>query len=83
MSSSKVNSIRAKLKSKLPTHADNKKHLKCACSTTSTTVTVLETTLKFFKEGAVGVGPPGLQAGIGGLLFVIAIIKVFRITVLQ
>ena len=47
--------------------------MKRACSTA---ISALETTLKIVKEAAGHAGPPGLQTGISGLLFVIGVIKV-------
>jgi hypothetical protein len=71
--SRKIHSIKAKLASKLETSAEDKERLKRACSTA---VSALETTLKIIKEAAGDAGPPGLQTGIGGLLFVLDVIKV-------
>lgn len=70
--SNKLNSIGAKLKSKFPTDT-HKKRLKRACSTA---INGLEATLRIVKEAAGAVGPPGLQAGIGGVLFVLSVVKV-------
>ena len=49
--------------------------MKRACSTA---ISALEATLKIVKEAAGHAGPPGLQTGISGLLFVIGVIKVSR-----
>src|ERR1700674_76426 len=73
--SNKINSIKAKIVSKLPTSNDEKARMKRACSTA---ISALETTLKIVKEAAGHAGPPGLQTGISGLLFVIGVIKVSR-----
>jgi hypothetical protein len=69
----KIHSVKAKLASKLETNADDKERLKHACSTA---ISALETTLKIIKEAAGDAGPPGLQTGISGLLFVLDVIKV-------
>jgi hypothetical protein len=74
--SNKIHSIKAKIASKLPTSNDDKARMKRACSTA---VSALEPTLKIVKEVAGHAGPPGLQTGISGLLFVIGIIKVSRL----
>ena len=42
----------------------------------NTAIIALETTLDIVKEAAGPAGPPGLQTGISGLLFVIGVIKV-------
>ena len=71
--SNKVNFIKAKIVSKLLTSNEEKARMKRACSTA---ISALETTLKIVKEAAGHAGPPGLQTGISGLLFVIGVIKV-------
>jgi hypothetical protein len=71
--SSKFKSVKAKLISKLPTNVEDKDRLKRACSTA---VSGLETTLTIVKQVAGNVGPPGFQAGISALLFVLDVVKV-------
>jgi len=73
--SNKIGSVKAKLVSKLSPNTEDKARMKRACSTA---ITGLEMTLKIAKEAAGHVGVPGLQTGIGGLLFVIGVIKVHR-----
>jgi hypothetical protein len=61
------------VKSKFQTSPQDKERLKRACSTA---VTGLQTTLRILKEAVGDAGVPGLQAGVGGLLFVLDVIKV-------
>ena len=69
---SKVESFKAKLRSKFPP-AETKERLACA---SNTAVDGLKLILDLFKGPAGVVGVPGLKVGIEGLLFVIDVIKV-------
>lgn len=76
MMASKIHSVKAKLRSKFPTSTiEDRERLKRACSTA---VCGLEITLNIVKEAALArsAALPGLQESIGGLLFVIGVIKV-------
>ena len=64
-----------KLKSKLP--SKDKEKLKRACSTG---IAVLQTTLNVIEQIAGNVGPPGLQAGIKGLILVLDVAQVIHTT---
>lgn len=66
-----LQSAKSKLKSKVP--ATSKEELKRACSSAASG---LQTTLQIVKEAVGDAGVPGLQAGIGGLLFVLGVVKV-------
>jgi hypothetical protein len=68
-------SLKAKVVSKLPTSSsrENKQRLKNVCAKV---IPGLEATLRIVKEAAGPVGCPGMMAGIGGLLFIIDIVKV-------
>jgi hypothetical protein len=68
-----MKSLKAKFKSISP---QDKERLKYAVSTA---VSGLQTILGLAKEVAGSTGVPGLQAGIGGLLFVLDTIKVILI----
>jgi hypothetical protein len=73
-----LRTIKSKLKSKLSTGPNDKERLKHACSAA---ITGLQITLKVAKEVAGNAAVPGLQTGIGGLIYVLDVIKVryFRI----
>lgn len=55
--------------------ADNKERLKKACSTANDALTTILQIVKSVT-GDLGVGPPGMQAGVSGILFVLDAIKV-------
>jgi len=65
----------AKFKSVYKARADDKERLKLAFSTA---INVLETGVQITKgiASGVGLGPPGLQAGLSGLLLVLNAIQV-------
>lgn len=71
--SNKIRSAKAKLIAKLSTSIEDKERIKRACSTA---ISGLEVTLGIAKQVAGSIGVPGLQAGIGGLLFVLDVVKV-------
>src|ERR1700677_4242290 len=71
--SGKVHSIKVKLISKLPVRPEGKKRPNQAYITA---VSGLETVLTIVKDVAGSAGPPGLKAGISGLLFVLDVLKV-------
>lgn len=70
----KIRSIKATLDSKFSASTEVKKRLKSSCSTA---VSGLETILRIVKESVGNAGPPGLQGGISGVLFIIDVIKVY------
>jgi hypothetical protein len=70
-----IPSIKSKLKSKLTTSPKDTQRVKRACSTAAN---CLQTILQIAKEVAGSAGAPGLQAGIGGLLVVLDVVKVCR-----
>jgi hypothetical protein len=71
-----MKSVKSKFKSKFLITPQDKERLKDAVSTA---VSGLQTILGLAKEVAGPTGVPGLQAGIGGLLLVLDIIKVILV----
>jgi hypothetical protein len=67
-----LHSVKSKLQSKLSGPHD-KERVKRACSAA---ITGLQITLKIAKEAAGNAAIPGLQTGIGGLIFILGVIKV-------
>lgn len=69
------NSSKAPLGASKTPQKDNKERLKKACSTANDALTTI---LKVVKgvTGDVGIGPPGMQAGISGLIYALDAIKV-------
>jgi hypothetical protein len=70
---SKLHSVRAKLQSKLTVNTKDKKRLSRTCSTA---ISGLEAILDILNKVAGNAGPPGLQAGITGVLFILDVVKV-------
>jgi len=68
-----MRSVKYKLRSKVLTSSQDKQRLK---NTILAATSALQTILGLAKEIAGPTGVPGLQAGIGGLLAVLDIIKV-------
>jgi hypothetical protein len=68
-----LHSFKSKLKSKLSTSPSNKERVKRACAAS---ISGLQTTLRIAKDAAGHAAVPGLQTGIGGLIYVLDVIKV-------
>jgi hypothetical protein len=68
-----LHSIKSKLESKLLTTPHDKERLKRACSAA---ISGLQTTLRIAQEAAGYAAIPGLQTGIGSLIYILDVIKV-------
>jgi hypothetical protein len=76
-----IPSITSKLKSELTTSPKDTQRVKRACSTAAS---CLQAILQIAKDLAGSAGVPGLQAGIGGLLVVLDVVRVcYYLTVME